>query len=127
MRWAETNPLKRADGIPQKMPSEPGYVRWSPIEGATGYDVWFTNVGANGVGKIVSTITTVADEREYHTLRAPSDTVEWRVRARRQLYGKTKNGLPRVSYGPWSGKYESTGGASARKTARRHADQDGQR
>ena len=54
------------------------------------------------VGKVFSTITTVADEREYSTLRSPGQDVVWRVRARRQLYGSTNNGLPRVSYGPWS-------------------------
>ena len=92
-------------GVPQWLPSEPGYIRWTPIVGATGYDVWFTNVNegtGGGFSKIVSTITTVADEREYYTLRAPSQTVEWRVRARRQLYGETQNSLPAVSYGPWS-------------------------
>jgi hypothetical protein len=96
-------------GVPEQRPSEPGFVSWSPIEGATGYDVWFRNLGSETrdgvpvtVGKIVSTITTVADEREYSTYRAPGDTIEWRVRARRALYGSTKNGLPRVSYGPWS-------------------------
>ena len=26
----------------------------------------------------------------------------WRVRARRDVYGETANGLPRASYGPWS-------------------------
>ncbi len=64
------------------------------------------------VGKIVSTITTVADEREYSTLRAPGDAVQWRVRARRALYGTTNNGLPRVSYGPWSSVYSAPGGPS---------------
>ena len=108
MRWAAVSNRDNADddiGVPQKLPSAPGYLRWTPIQGATGYDVWFTNLGSDGgvrVGKIVSTITTVADEREYYTLRMPSKNVEWRVRARRDLYGETQNGLPRASYGPWS-------------------------
>ncbi len=54
------------------------------------------------MGKVVSTITTVADEREYYTLRTPPQDVVWRVRARRDVYGETANGLPRASYGPWS-------------------------
>ncbi len=65
-------------GVPRQLPSEPGFVSWTPIEGATGYDVWFGNLGKDqregqefSVGKIFSTITTVADEREYSTLRAP--------------------------------------------------------
>jgi hypothetical protein len=104
MRWVD---------VPRQLSSQPGYVRWTPVAGATGYDVWFTNLGSDhgiGVGKIISTITTVADEREYYTLRAPSQGVEWRVRARRQVYGKTSNGMPRVSYGPWSGFYSSPAG-----------------
>ena len=32
----------------------------------------------------------------------------WRVRAVRQLYGAFPNGLPTVSYGPWSPVYTST-------------------
>ena len=111
MRWTE--------GVPHQLPSGPGYVSWKPIEGATGYDVWFGNLGSEmrdgvgvTVGKIVSTITTVADEREYSTLRAPGNIVQWRVRARRALYGSTMNGLPRVSYGPWSSVYSALAGDS---------------
>ena len=111
MRWT--------DGVPQQLASEPGYVKWTPIAGATGYDVWFGNLGGDmrdghslSVGKIFSTVTTVADEREYTTLRAPGSAVLWRVRARRQLYGSTKNGLPRVSYGPWSRLYAAPAGES---------------
>jgi hypothetical protein len=110
MRWVD---------VPRQLPSQPGYVRWKPVAGATGYDVWFTNLGSDhgiGVGKIISTITTVADEREYYTKRQPSQLVEWRVRARRQVYGKTSNGLPSVSYGPWSGFYFSSGGTAAATT-----------
>lgn len=111
MRWTV--------GVPAQRPSEPGFVSWTPIEGATGYDVWFGNLGSEmrdgvgvTVGKIFSTITTVADEREYSTLRAPGNVVQWRVRARRALYGSTKNGLPRVSYGPWSPVYSEPAGDS---------------
>ena len=110
-RWSDTGrfSMRWTSGVPQQLPSEPGFVSWTPIEGATGYDVWFGNLGKDqrdghefSVGKVFSTITTVADEREYSTLRSPGQDVVWRVRARRQLYGSTNNGLPRVSYGPWS-------------------------
>jgi len=122
MRWADVSNKDNAGddvGVPQRLASEPGYVRWTPIQGATGYDVWFTNLGSDrgvGVGKIISTITTVADEREFYTLRASSQNVEWRVRARRQLYGKTDNGLPSVSYGPWSKVYSTSAGQTAQTT-----------
>lgn len=119
--WSATGQfeMRWIDGVPRQLPSEPGYVKWTPIAGATGYDVWFGNLGNDtrdghgiSVGKIFSTVTTVADEREYTTLRAPGSSVLWRVRARRQLYGSTKNGLPRVSYGPWSRVYSSPAGDS---------------
>ncbi len=103
MRWADVNRKDHADddiGVPQRLPSGPGYIRWTPVSGATGYDVWLGNLG--GMGKVISTITTVADEREYYTLRTPPRDVVWRVRARRDVYGETANGLPRASYGPWS-------------------------
>src|SRR3954452_20054461 len=64
MRWADD--AGDDMGVPQRLPSGPGYLRWTPIPGATGYDVWLGNLG--GMSEVVSTITTVADEREYYTL-----------------------------------------------------------
>src|SRR3954454_3589915 len=116
MRWSDDSRKDCAGddvGVPRKLASAPGYVRWTAVPGATAYDVWFLNLGRDGdvgIGKVVSTITTVADEREYYTVRMPSQQVEWRVRARRDVYGETQNGLPRASYGPWSDKYRSTAG-----------------
>ena len=73
-------------------PTIPGLVRWKPVEGATSYEVWFVDAG-----KVISTTTNVADEREYYTFHAgppgPS-VVHWRVRAVRKLYGALPNGLP---------------------------------
>ena len=57
--------------------------------------------------RIVSTITTVADDREYYGAHAPGSRVEWRVRALRRSTGLTKNGLPGLLYGTWSGTYVS--------------------
>jgi hypothetical protein len=90
---------------PTQLPAGPGYVRWTPVDGATGYQVWF--VRAN---KVIGTITNVADEREYYTFHdLPSWTgsVDWRVRAVRRLYGQPMDALPAVSYGPWSPTYHS--------------------
>ena len=92
----------------------PGYVRWHAVDGATGYQVLFVNVhGADSDywTKLIETITNVADEREYYAFHDASWTgdVDWRVRALRRVkgpgLGKTKNGLPPVSYGPWSPVY----------------------
>jgi hypothetical protein len=97
MRWEDT---------PVPMAARPGLVRWRPVEGATSYQVWYTDVGA-----LFSTHTNVADQRELYTFHSnPAwwSTVRWRVRAVRQVLGSIHNGLPAVSYGPWSPEYTTT-------------------
>ena len=84
----------------------PGLRALDPVKGATGYQVWFVNAN-----KVITTITNVADEREYyafHDTPGWTRTVEWRVRAVRAVYGMASNKLPAVSYGPWSPKYTWT-------------------
>ena len=81
-------------------PQFPGLVRWTPIEGATAYEVWL-----GGSTLLFYTNTNVADEREFyafHTQPWWTQSVDWRVRAVRTLYGDIPTGMPRVSYGPWS-------------------------
>jgi hypothetical protein len=97
MRWK---------AVPESIvPDIPGLVRWRPIEGATSYEVWFVDAG-----KIITTTTNVADEREYYSFH-PDPTwagiVQWRVRAVRKIYGSLPNGLPVVTYGPWSQTFVS--------------------
>ena len=94
MRW---------QNVPQANASPPGLVRWAPVEGATGYHVWFL-----GPNKRIATRTNVADEREHWTFHqepAWTAVVRWRVRAVRAKIGVTVNGMPAVSYGPWSPIY----------------------
>ncbi len=94
MRWPE---------IAQPLKSEAGLVRWSPVSGATSYQVWFTDAN-----KVFGTHTNVADEREYYTFHTDASwtaTVHWRVRAVRRVFGDIPNGLPAVSFGPWSPIY----------------------
>jgi hypothetical protein len=104
MRWPN---------IPQPLPAPNGMVRWTTVDGATGYQVWFTNIDVGGgKSKIFATTTNVADEREYYTFHrsaAYTSTVLWRVRAvrRKQDTQGPANGLPYVSYGPWSPVYQS--------------------
>jgi hypothetical protein len=96
MRWGS---------VPAPMSSYPGLVRWTPVAGATQYNVWFVDVG-----KVFTTMTNVADEREYYSFHNSSSwtgVVHWRVRPERYLYGATTNGLPAVSFGPWSPVYTS--------------------
>ena len=90
----------------QILPDTPGLVRWTPVEGATSYEVWFVDPG-----KVITTSTNVADEREYYSFHPDppwSGTVQWRVRAVRTLYGSLPNGLPVVTYGPWSQTFVSS-------------------
>ena len=92
-------------------PSYPGLLRWSAVPGASGYTVWLIDAD-----KQFTTRTNMADEREYYTFHQdPSwtGTVSWRVRAMRQLSGNPDNGIPTVSYGPWSPIYTSTNPAFA--------------
>lgn len=97
MRWADGD-------VPAQQPSPVGLVRWAPVEGATRYQVLYTDFHPS---VSFETTTNVADEREYFTLHQDlgwGATIHWRVRAIRFIDDKDvlKNGLPRASYGPWS-------------------------
>jgi hypothetical protein len=103
MRWSST---------PTPLSAPPGLLRWTSVDGSTAYDVWYLDPNPQ---KIFRVRTNVADEREYYTFRndpSYTKTIHWRIRAERALgglkFGKTKNGVPAVSYGPWSPIYTST-------------------
>jgi hypothetical protein len=96
MRWRDTD-------YPQQLPAPEGLIRWKPIEGATRYEVLYPDISG---ATAFQTTTNVADEREFFTFHNQLgwSTIHWRVRAVRYINDKDllKNGLPRVSYGPWS-------------------------
>ena len=96
--------------VPQQLSGYPGLSRWSTVEGATGYQVWFTKIGP-GWQKHVTTRTNAVDHREayaFHETPAWTSEVRWRVRAvRANVETVHLNGLPAVSYGPWSKEYVS--------------------
>ena len=97
MRWEST---------PVPMTSKPGLVRWTPVEGATAYDVWYPDIR-----KVIRTHTNVADQRELYSFHLENSwwqLARWRVRPVRQVVGALPNGLPAVSYGPWSPTYATT-------------------
>lgn len=101
----------RAPGAPRSLSSgtnpKPGLIRWTPVEGATAYEVVFLYDQGQGKAKRILTATTSADLREYYTLHNGQDwanVIYWRVRAVRVLQGKPKNAIPVASYGPWSAR-----------------------
>lgn len=68
------------------------------------------------IGKQLRTHTNVADQREFYAFHLDDgwwSTVKWRVRSVRQVVGSIPNGLPAVSYGPWSPEYATTNPAWA--------------
>ena len=96
---------------PTPLASYPGLLRWSPVEGASGYEVWLIDAHKQ---EFVSTNS--LDEREFYTFHQTSSwigTVRWRIRALRATAASSGeepliNGIPAVSYGPWSSIYTST-------------------
>ena len=93
------------DEVPQQLPAPNGLVRWSPVAGATGYEVWFQDIGVRA-----RTLTNVADEREYWTLHpAAAKTVRWRVRALRYVKDSAlPNKIPVITYGPYTQTFVSS-------------------
>src|SRR3954469_25786707 len=96
---------------PKPLQSEPGLLRWTPIEGADMYQVWFIDVN-NPTAKMEMSLTNVLDEREFYTFHRSANwtgTVRWRIRALRMDNDPSarQNGLPAVGYGPWSPVYAS--------------------
>ncbi len=93
----------RWDSTPIPQVAKPGLVRWRPVEGATAYDVWYPDIR-----RVIRTHTNVADMRELYSFHLEDSwwqVVRWRVRPVRQVVGALPNGLPAVSYGPWSPPY----------------------
>jgi hypothetical protein len=122
IRGSSTTPWSSAYGFdmqpgvaPKPLPAAPGLLRWTPVEGADGYQIWFVDIN-NPTPKMETVFTNVLDEREFYTFhRTPSwtSTVRWRIRALRtdrtdDNKQTRQNGLPAVGYGPWSSVYNST-------------------
>lgn len=103
------------DMVPPKAPtplaSYPGLLRWTPVEGAHGYEIWLIDAH-----KLEVSTTNSLDEREFYTFHQTASwtgTVRWRIRALRIDTATTSgagriNGLPAVTYGAWSPIYTST-------------------
>ena len=84
---------------PAPLPSYPGLLRWTPIDGAVGYQVWFVDIP-----KIVVVTTNVVDEREFYSFHQAASwlsQVRWRVRSIRSDFNARAHGLPAAPPGPW--------------------------
>ena len=95
---------------PTPLSSYPGLLRWTPIEGAAGYQVWLIDAH-----KTEFSATNTLDEREFYTFHQTANwmgTVRWRIRALRALVtlngSAALNSIPAVTYGAWSPIYTST-------------------
>lgn len=91
MRWVAT---------PKPKAAAPGLLRWTPVPGATAYQVWYPDAG-----KVFTTNTNAADQREFYTWKFDAGwwaSLKFRVRAVRRVFGDVPNGLKPVSFGPWS-------------------------
>ncbi len=92
---------------PTPLSSYPGLLRWTPVEGAAGYQVWLIDAH-----KTEFSATNTLDEREFYTFHVTPNwigTVRWRIRALRTdaTIGESTrlNGIPAVTYGAWSPIY----------------------
>jgi hypothetical protein len=109
-RWSKPFGFNmRQSDVPKPLPSYPGLLRWTPVEGAAAYEIRFIDVP-----KSVFTYTNVVDERELYTLHQGPlwiSKVRWRIRTLRSDIGDSgvfrQNGVPVVQYGPWSPVYEN--------------------
>lgn len=91
--------------VPTPLPSHPGLLRWTPVDGAVAYQVWFVDIP-----KMIVVTTNVADQREFYTFHQAASwlgKVRWRIRALRHDFNARANDLPAVGYGAWSPVYES--------------------
>lgn len=106
-----------ASGVPAQLRAPEGLVRWGPIDGATAYEVLYTDLHP---AQSFQTTTNVADEREFFTWHTSQgySAIHWRVRAIRDVgqFQSSSNGLPAVSYGPWSPVYSTVNTPQANGT-----------
>ena len=97
-----------APAPPTPLTSYPGVLRWTPIEGATAYQVWLVDAG-----KMETVASNVLDEREYYTFHQSQSwmgSIRWRIRVLRvdSATSSRLNSIPAAKYGPWSQTYVST-------------------
>lgn len=90
--------------VPQQSASYPGLSRWTPVEGATSYQVWFPDIK-----RVVETRVNAVDQREFYAFHQGANytgAIKWRVRAVRRV-AKLQGFITPVNYGPWSPTFTS--------------------
>ena len=90
IRWSD---------VPKQATSYPGLARWTAVESATSYQVWFT-----GINRVVETRVNAVDQREFYAFHQGANytgAITWRVRAVRRV-AKLQGFITPVNYGPWS-------------------------
>ena len=94
----------RWQDLPKQTASYPGLLRFTPVEGATSYQVWFTDIN-----RVVESRVNAVDEREFYAFHqgaAFTGEINWRVRAVRRV-GKLQGFITPVNFGPWSDRFSS--------------------
>ena len=94
------------EGVPKQItsPTYQGLSRWTAVEGATSYQVWFTDIN-----RVVESRVNAVDEREFYAFHPDASytgTIHWRVRAVRRV-AKLQGFITPVNYGPWSQTFTS--------------------
>ncbi|MGC9974307.1 MAG: hypothetical protein ABSC36_02800 [Gaiellaceae bacterium] len=102
----------RWNDVPAQLSAPNGLLRWTPIDGATEYEVRESGTpsGLDSWVKNVYVATNVSDMRDWFTFHQTPlwvGTAYWRVRAVRVVYGTLQNGHPITSFGPWSRPFQT--------------------
>jgi hypothetical protein len=89
------------------LPSYPGVLRWTPVDGADEYEIWLVDANKHEFVR-----TNVLDEREFYSFHQTAQwmgTIRWRIRAWRfNEFKQRLNGIPISSTGAWSPTYATT-------------------
>ncbi|MHB8059927.1 MAG: hypothetical protein ACYDHO_03745 [Gaiellaceae bacterium] len=97
--------------VPAQLPAPNGLLRWTPIDGASAYEVLELGSDYVSFGKSYYVSTNVADMRDWFTFHQTLSwvgTAHWRVRAVRTVYGTLENGQTVAIHGPWSPIFHTT-------------------
>jgi hypothetical protein len=112
--------------IPAPLPAPNGLLRWTPVDGATAYEIWESNSLDPNSSSIVwwkehYVATNVTDMRDWFTFHPDwAASIYWRVRAVRMTYGATQNKQTTTTYGAWSPVFRA--GATPASTSRLSVD-----